>query len=206
MTSPDTAVFAVALSTQDVTLILDLSEGALPSVVHWGEPLEDLQPRDLHAVVATGVALNGANDIDPPRRVAVLPEQHRAWAGRPGLQGSRDGRSWSRRFVVERTALDGEPLTGTHVGGPGLLQVHATDEHAGLALHLEIGLEPSGLVRARACVTNVADDGFTVDALTLAMPLPAGLDELLDFGGRWGHERVPQRQPLHTGIHSRENR
>ena len=136
----------------------------------------------------------------------MLPEQHRAWAGRPGLQGSRQGRSWTTRFTVDRIHLDGAPLTGSHVGGPGLLQVDATDDHAGLALPVEVGLDPSGLVRLRATLTNTGADPYTLDALTLALPLPAGLDELLDFGGRWGHERVPQRQTLHTGIHAREDR
>ena len=31
-------------------------------------------------------------------------------------------------------------------------------------------------------------------------------DELLDFAGRWGRERVPQRSPFRVGIHLRENR
>ena len=206
MTTPEPVTFVVALSTDDVSLVLDLSDRALPAVAHWGSRLEGLEPDDLGAIVDTGVALNGPNDIDVPRRLAVLPEQHRAWAGRPGLQGSRTGRDWSTRFTVERVSLDGEHLLGNHVTGPGALEVQATDEHAGLALRLEIELEPCGLVRMRASVTNTGSEPFTVDAVALTMPLPAGLDELLDFGGRWGHERVPQRQPLHTGIHSRENR
>ncbi|MET0826096.1 MAG: alpha-galactosidase, partial [Acidimicrobiales bacterium] len=204
--TPESTALVVALSSDDVSLVIDLSDLALPAVVHWGPRLEGLESRDLVAIVDTGVALNGTNDIDVPRRLAVLPEQHRAWAGRPGLQGSRGGRNWSTRFTVDRVTLGGEPVLDSHVGGPGLLEVDATDGYAGLALHLEIELEAGGLVRTRATVTNTGTDVFTVDALTLAMPLPAGLDELLDFGGRWGHERVPQRRPLHTGIHSRENR
>jgi alpha-galactosidase len=206
MAEREATPFAVALSSDDVSLVLDLSGHALPAVVHWGERLAGLESRDLAAIVGTGVALNGTNDIDVPRRLAVLPEQHRAWAGRPGLQGSRDGRNWSTRFVVDRVRLDGEPLFESHVGGPGVLEVDARDRNAALALHLEVELEVGGAVRLRATVTNTGADPFTVDALTLALPLPAGLDELLDFGGRWGHERVPQRRQLHTGIHSRENR
>ena len=203
---PSPASHVVALSTREVTLVLDLTDGALPAVVHWGQRLDVLEPEDLDALVATGIGLNGANDIDEPRRVAVLPEQHRAWPGRPGLQGSRDGRAWSTRFTVTSVHLDGTPLTAHHVGGPGCLDVHATDDAAGLSLRLEIALDPSGLVRARATLTNTHAEPFTVDGLNLALPLPAGHDELLDFAGRWGRERTPQRHTLHTGIHLRENR
>ncbi len=204
-TTPEPARLAVALSTSDVSVVFDVSDGALPAVVHWGERLQ-LEPEDLDALITTGVGLNGPNDIDEPRRVAVLPEQHRAWLGRPGLQGSRDGRAWSTRFVVDSILLNGEPVTGHHVGGPGLLEVHAADAGAGLELRLDLALDPSGLLRARASVTNVGHDPFTVDGVALAMPLPAGHDELLDFAGRWGRERTPQRSTLHTGIHLRENR
>ena len=150
MTTSEPVTSAVALSTDDVSLVLDLSDRALPAVAHWGARLEGLAPGDLGAIVGAGVSLNGANDIDVPRRLAVLPEQHRAWAGRPGLQGSRDGRDWSTRFTVDRVTLDGEPVVGSHVGGPALVAVDATDDHARLALHLEIELEASGLVRMRA--------------------------------------------------------
>ena len=206
MSSSPPLTFGIALSTHDVSLILDLSDGALPAVVHWGASLGDLQSEDLAVLAVTGAALNGVNDIDPPRRVAVLPEQCHAWPGRPGLQGSRAGRGWSSRFTVDRVTIDGEVLTGSHVGGPGLVAVHAADSQTDLSLNLQIALEPSGVVRMQATVTNDATDAFTVDAVNLTLPLPGAAEELLDFGGRHGHERVPQRQPLHTGIHSRENR
>lgn len=107
---------------------------------------------------------------------------------------------------MDRVTIDGEVLTGSHVGGPGLVAVHAADSQTDLSLNLQIALEPSGVVRMQATVTNDATDVFTVDAVNLTLPLPGAAEELLDFGGRHGHERVPQRQPLHTGIHSRENR
>ena len=153
----------VALSTDDACLVVDLSGSALPSVVHWGEPLTGLDAGGLAALSDTGAGLGGANDIDAGRRVAVLPEHSRAWTGRPGLEGSRDGRAWSTRFTVREATLDGIPITDSVVSGPGLIVVEAVDAHAGLGLRLELGLDPSGLVRARATVTNLVADPFTVD-------------------------------------------
>ena len=51
MSSSPPLTFGIALSTHDVSLILDLSDGALPAVVHWGASLGDLQSEDL-AVLA----------------------------------------------------------------------------------------------------------------------------------------------------------
>ncbi|MFN2319626.1 MAG: alpha-galactosidase [Dermatophilaceae bacterium] len=84
--------------------------------------------------------------------------------------------------------------------------MHAADTFAGLALLVEIGLDAAGLVRARATVTNRESTTYEVDGLALALPLPSGYDEILDFTGRWGRERSPQRSHLGVGAHVRENR
>lgn len=201
---PDSLV--VAMSAAGVSLVVDLGGRALPRVVHWGESLDGLEVADLPALVGATTSLPGPNLVDLPPRVAVLPEHHTGWTGRPGLLGSRDGRGWSTRFTVHRVALDGAPVERSLAAGAGLLAVHATDAHAGLELVIELGLEATGLVRARATVTNVAEGIFAVDGLTLALPVPAGHDEILDFTGRWGGERVPLRQPFGVGTHLRENR
>ena len=199
-------LLVVALSSADVCLVLDLSGGMLPTVVHWGERLDGLTEADLPVLAWTGVALPGPNLIDVPPRLAVLPEHSRGWLGRPGLSGSRDGRAWSTAFVVDRVELDGAAVESSTVAGPGLLSVHATDADADLELLIEIGLEAAGLVRARATVTNRATDPYAVDGLVLALPIPGGHDEILDFTGRWGRERAPQRTRLGVGAHVRENR
>ena len=204
MATPDSVI--VALSTDDISLVLDLSAGALPVVVHWGERLAALDSTDLPALALTGVALPGLNLIDVPPRLAVLPEHSRGWLGRPGLTGSRGGRAWSTQFAVNRVQLDGVTLEGDTVAGPGLLAIHASDAHAGLDLLLEVGLDATGLVRERATVTNRDDSTYELSGLVLTMPLPRGHDELLDFTGRWGRERAPQRSRLCVGAHVRENR
>ena len=75
---------------------------------------------------------------------------------------------------------------------------------------LELELAPSGLLRARAALTNTdgpdATEPYRLDALRLVLPVPAQATELLDFTGRHTLERVPQRQPFTAGLHSREVR
>ncbi|MCA1780775.1 MAG: hypothetical protein ABR500_08075 [Dermatophilaceae bacterium] len=109
--------FVVALSSGDVSLVLDLGDGGLPVVVHWGERLDGLSEADLSGLALTGVALPGLNVIDAPPRLAVLPEHARGWLGRPGLAGSRGGRAWSTQFVVDRVVLDEGASTATPCQG-----------------------------------------------------------------------------------------
>jgi alpha-galactosidase len=91
-------------------------------------------------------------------------------------------------------------------GGAGRFAAEAGDDSGRLTLSLEIELLDSGLVRARAAVRNDGAEPYTIDGLVLSYPLPAEATEILDFGGRHNLERIPQRGPLRTGLHLRENR
>lgn len=69
-----------------------------------------------------------------------------------------------------------------------------------------IVLDPSGVLRMRAALTNLGADGYQVDELLLSLPTPPSASEILDFAGRWGKERVPQRSAVTIGAHRREGR
>jgi alpha-galactosidase len=207
----------VHLTAGGVSLVLDCRDHALPAVVHWGAALGLLDDTELPALTDADVAPVAPNEADVPVRLAILPEPHRGWTGRPGLSGHRDGRDWSPAFTVEHLDVDTGPGTGTGQGqgrgqgqgqgrGPGAVTAHAVDRTAGLALRLTVEMLPSGLVRTRAAVTNTAEGTYTVDDLTLALPIPSHAREVLDFAGRWGKERTPQRRELSVGTHEREGR
>ncbi|MBF4613387.1 alpha-galactosidase [Curtobacterium sp. VKM Ac-1376] len=185
----------VHLTAGGVSLVLDCRDAALPAVVHWGAALGPLAQDALVALAGADVAPVAPNEMDEPVRLAVLPEPHRGWSGRPGLAGHRDGADWSPAFTV--SSLE---VSDTSVAAD------AGDPTAGLAVRVTIELLASGLVRARAAVTNTAAGVYTVDDLTLAMPIPSGAREILDFAGRWGKERTPQRRPLVVGTHQRDGR
>ncbi|MFJ3033229.1 alpha-galactosidase [Curtobacterium pusillum] len=193
----------VHLTAGGVSLVLDCRDDALPAVVHWGAALGPLDDAELVALASADVAPVAPNEADVPVRLAILSEPHRGWTGRPGLSGHRDGQDWSPAFVVEQ--LDVDPGRG-HGGGPGTVTAHAVARTAGLALRLTVEVLASGLVRTRAAVTNTAAGAYTVDDLTLALPIPSRAREVLDFAGRWGKERTPQRRELVVGTHEREGR
>jgi alpha-galactosidase len=195
----------VALTSAGVTVLIDASDGRLPAIVHWGRAIAGLDAEVAAALVDGHVPISGSNNIEPVPRVAVLPEHHTGWTGRPGLRGSYAGRRWSSAFRTTAVRLDGQPVDGFLSAGAGVLEVTATDDDL-LELRIEIELRPDGLLRARAAVTNTTGDDYQLDDLVLAFPVPPEAAELLDFGGRHNGERVPQRSRLGTGSHVRENR
>jgi alpha-galactosidase len=189
-----------------VSLVLatDPAGGLLPRVVHWGADLGEL---DGVALKALGVAVAppvGKHPTDVVLDLTPLPEHARGWIGRAGIEGARAGRDWSTAL---RVCSAQEQLRDD--GGHRLV-VEAADPVARLEVVLELELTPSGLLRARAALTNTdaptETEPYRLDAMRLVLPVPAEADELLDFTGRHTLERVPQRQPFTAGLHSREVR
>jgi alpha-galactosidase len=191
-----------------VSLVLatDPVGGLLPSVVHWGADLGELDQEALAGLELAAAPPASEHPTDVVRELTVLPEHARGWTGRPGLEGSRAGRDWSPALRVREQLVE---VTGD---GTRRLVARAADPVACLEVTLELELAPSGLLRVRASVTNANDgtggveDGYRLDALRLVLPVPAEADELLDFTGRHTLERVPQRLPFSAGLHSREVR
>lgn len=209
-TSPLTRI---SLRAAKVSLILDLDGGALPTVLHWGADPGRLTTSDLDALACASLTPIAANEPDEPVRVAILPEHWRGWMGRPGLSGSRAGRAWSPRFQtvdIGAQAVDGAPVATTtptvDLDDGGRVSIRAQDRESALELLLEVEMDPRGLVRMRAAVTNLGEDDYQVDEMQLSLPVPARASESLDFSGRWGNERAPQRHPIVVGAHRREGR
>ncbi len=203
----------VLLRSEGVCAILDLTAGQLPAIVHWGAYLGELSATDVAAIARSGVPPIVANVVDEPVRVALVPEHHTGWVGRPGISGSRHGQDWSPRFTVTQLSLDGAVVAADATDEPGLvtagrgaLEIQAGDEVGGLRLTLNIELTRGGLLRSRAELTNAGADAYQLDELVLAYPVPPVARELLDLAGHWGRERVPQRREFTVGTHLRQGR
>ncbi len=210
MTEPVNAY--VVMRTEGLCVVLDLTAGRLPAILHWGADLGRLSGDDVAALALAGVPPIAINNVDEPVRVAVLPEHHTGWVGRPGLSGSRSGRDWSPRFTTTSLRVDDVAVAASAeqpalvTTATAVVEVTATDDLAGLGLTLEIELTAGGLLRSRAGLTNTGTDDYQLDDLLLAYPVPPVASELLDFAGRWGKERFPQRRALTVGAHVREGR
>jgi len=194
------------LSAAGVSLVMDVTKGRLPAIVHWGAELPELTASQAETLAGATTPVAGSNTVDLPPRPAMLPEHHSGWSGRPGLRGSFDGSSWSPRFLTRTITMDGAPVTGFASSGAAVVEIRAVDDTDRLRLDLTVELLPGGLLRGRAQLTNLADGQYSLEDLALSFPIPAEATELLDFAGNHNYERVPQRGTLRTGTHLRENR
>jgi alpha-galactosidase len=166
--------------------------GPLPSV-HWVGAAAVVAGLDAATAAGAAAAAGGAG-------YPLLPEQSRGWFTRPGLIGHRvtadgPGRDWSTAFTVTAAAADRDRSS-----------IDAVDEGAGLALRTEIESLAGGALRVRHLLTNTAPDAYLVEALDVSVVVPDRVDEVLDFSGRWGFERAPQRHGITDGTWTRENR
>ncbi|QDP98712.1 alpha-galactosidase [Microlunatus elymi] len=209
----------ILLRAEDTSVLIDLTAGRLPAIVHWGSELGELTAADAAGLAAATMPSPHANGTDQVSRLAVLPEHHTGWTGRPGLSGSRRGVGWSPKFTTTGLTISGErhegpeSVEGPAAGGVPLatygvasVETAAVDELSQLGLTIRIELLSGGVVRMQATVINNGADDYQLDDLVLALPVPAQAREILDFAGRWGKERTPQRQPLGVGTHLREGR
>lgn len=185
----------IHLRSHGVSVVVDCPADALPAIIHWGADLGECSAADLDDLAAT-VAPLLENAVDVPVRVSLIPEHSAGWLGAPGLIGRRaGGGDWSPRFSRVSYEADG---TG--------VRAIAYDDSARLRIDLEIELAASGLLRARAAVTNLAGPEYEVHRLVVALPVPPAATETLDQAGRWAKERVPQRRAITVGTHLRESR
>jgi alpha-galactosidase len=202
----------IALRGGGVSLLLDVTDGRLPAVVHWGGDVGELTPDDVEAFRLNAIHPVAANIVDDPVRLSLLPEHWTGWVGRPGLSGSRAGRDWSPKFEATAVSVDGMQVATAGDrpalvnAGTAWVQVEAVDPAARLACTITVELAAGGLVKAQAELTNLAPEPYQVEDCVLAFPVPQDAREILDLAGRWGKERVPQRRRLGVGVHLREGR
>lgn len=198
----------VHLRAAGVSLLVEARGDRSPAIVHWGHDLGALTAADADAIVTATTGTVGNNAVDAPVRAAILPQLADGWTGHPGISGARaDGGMFSPQLEV--TGL--EAPKGTADGdllelGAGAVIWTLADPVAGLEVALTVEMLSSGLVRQRAALTNTGADDYVLEGLVLTYPLPIDADEILDFAGRWGKERAPQRRSLTVGSHWRENR
>ncbi len=165
-------------------VVVDVST-ATPTVVHWGLPLGPEANLDaLDAALGRPAVAGSTGPVAPVSVVALHAD---GFAGRAGLAGRRGGgRDWAPRF---------EP-TGYRIVD-GELVVEAVDHVAGLGLTTAISA--GDVLGVRVTLTNIGHRRYSLDALTVSLPLPDASDELLTFEGRWAREFQPLRSAWKHG-------
>ncbi|TFD87059.1 alpha-galactosidase [Cryobacterium lactosi] len=199
----------IHLFTEEVSVLLTQINAAPPVIVHWG-PRIQASDRDLSEYAGTSVrtGIDGLSDL--PYEPGILPEHSYGWGGLPGIRAHRAGAAWSPRLTVTSVTVNGETLAEGAVAQreSGLVSIDAHDESAAIGASIEIDLSYSGLLRTRVSVRNDGEGPEHLDVIGVdpALRMPTDAREILDFSGRWGTEKIPQRHPVVVGTHARESR
>ena len=198
------------LRAAGVSLLVDARGTGMPTIVHWGRDLGELDDEQAEAVVAASVPAIAPSSIDVPFRLGIVPTWGDGWNGRPGLQVSRDaagadGAMASDRSRTPRLSRRPDAAAGVAVGIRSLA-FDLVDDDARLGVRARLELSAEGVLTVSLEVINNGLGPLAVVRAAAVLPVPARACELLDFSGAWGRERRPIRRPLHHGIHARESR
>ncbi len=171
-------------------VVVDVATG-VPTIVHWGASLgADVDVLAMAGALERPDVAGAMGQVAP---VGVVPLHADGFPGRPGLLGRRaGGRSWSPRFATVAHRSDGQVLI-----------VESIDERA--ELRLVTTIDVGDALTVTATLTNTAARRYSLDALTITLPLPAEADELLRFDGRWAREFHPVRSSWAGGSMLSEN-
>ncbi|MDO5092086.1 MAG: alpha-galactosidase [Propionibacteriaceae bacterium] len=199
--------WVIQLRVDTTAVLIHVGDSGVPAVLHWGSDWGAMSGEQLADVPVQLARMDVDNVPDIPLEAGVLPAAWTGWPGQPGVLGHRgDGTAWSPRLSTQRVTCDGRDLTpGLHSLGAATLIFELVDEHAGLAAEIDLSLEPGGTVQLRGRLRNLGGT-YHLLGLNLGLPVPLSANEIFDFTGRWGKERVPQRRQVTAGVHLREHR
>ncbi|MBT5552198.1 MAG: alpha-galactosidase [Ilumatobacter sp.] len=183
----------IRLSNAGTDVVVDVTTGA-PTIVHWGAPLG--AEADLATVLPSLSRPIVHGTVDSVAPVSTVPEHGSGFTGRPGLVGRRGGGlAWAPRFSAVSHHLSDD---GTR------LSVEAVDAVAKLGLNVTIVLDD--VLHIWATVTNAGERRYSLDGLTVTLPVAEHASELLSFEGRWSREFQPLRSDWFDGSLLAENR
>lgn len=184
----------IRIDAGEASLILACAPGSSPHIVHWGRRLSDkvdvLEPD----VLATRQHVFGSElEYVVP---SLTMEPGTGFAGAHGLAAHRAGRDWGSRLLVERAEQSGCIAT-----------IHARDPVSQIGIQYGFTADPeTGLLQITAELTNHGDSPLTVDQMvTLCLPVPRELTDIISFSGRWAGEFDRERLARFRGTWLREN-
>ncbi|MDO5067150.1 MAG: alpha-galactosidase [Propionibacteriaceae bacterium] len=200
--------WSVHLRDGGTAALIVVGDSGLPAVLHWGADWGDMGPQDLETAGQLLARVYVDNVPDVPLEAGVLPAQWTGWTGQPGIIGHRDdGTGWSPRLSTRSVQVDGKQLSAGEVVTNATEAVfELADPHVGLEATLTLRIAAGGVLEVRAVLRNTGTTPYWLNGLNLALPVPLEADEILDFTGRWAHERAPQRRRVVNGAHLREQR
>ncbi len=184
----------IRLDSNTCSLVLDC-RGLAPSLLYWGAPLSGTTPEMLALLSTRQEAPCCAAEESP---ITLSPCDGSGFLGQPGLNVHRDGLNWTIYPSIESiTQADAHQLT-----------ILSKDSTHNISLIHTLTLDPdSGVLSAETEIINTGDNALTVDwCAAPTLPVPAHLEQIAAFEGRWANEFQLRTLERFTGTYNRDNR
>lgn len=160
-------------------------------ICYFGKRLQNL---NINSIDMLNPAIpNSRLDIDVP--FTLCPEEGLGNFSTPGLEGHRNGKDWSPVFITKQVKKNNNNIT-----------IISEDDIAKLRLTSQLILDESGVLQCQNSLTNLAEQPYQVNRLSVTLPIPERAQELMAFNGRWIKEFFPHRTKIEHCGYLQENR
>lgn len=136
---------------------------------------------------------NSRIDVHVP--FTLCPEEGLGNFSTPGLEGHRNGKDWSPVFVTKDVKNSDNQIT-----------IISEDSIAKLRLTSQFILDDCGVLQCQNSLTNLGEEPYSVNRLSITLPIPERAQELMAFSGRWIKEFFPHRIKIEHCSYLQENR
>ena len=184
------------IHSDHVSFAIAFAKDVAPYVVHWGRRISDDQ---VQQIADTSFASVMNSSFDRPRTRGLLDTVFQGNSGTPAIQWCTDeGKVFP--FIVEQITADSRTIRIVYRARQSVGRCDDTSEVLAEVTQ-SFELDNSGVLSVKSSVRNAGRDGekLFVSALNCLLPLPFRAQELVDFSGKWAHERELQRQQLRNG-------
>lgn len=184
----------ITLRNPHTCLVFDCTRQA-PSLLYYGKPLQLQTSPQMLKQLGTRQEAKCAPVVEPP--VSLVPTHGEGFTGAPGLEVFGQADEWAAGFSLANIEADE-------------LQVcfELKDTRRQLCLTLQVSLDPNtSICTFTSSLKNTASTPVNLNYLNAAtLELPAHVDTIRSFEGRWSSEFQTQDHALFMGSYVRENR
>ena len=177
------------LTNRDIDIILRTQPYA--ELCYFGKRLHKLDTNSIDMLIPA--VPNSRIDINVP--FTLCPEEGVGNFSTPGLEGHRNGQDWSPVFITQKVTKKKNDIT-----------IISEDSIAQLRLTSKLILDETGVLQCQNSLTNLGDEPYQVNRLSVTLPIPERALELMAFSGRWIKEFFPHRTKIQHCGYLQENR
>ncbi len=177
------------LTNHDIDIILRTQPYA--ELCYFGKRLQKITTDAIDMLIPA--VPNARIDIDVP--FTLCPEEGVGNFSTPGIEGHRNGKDWSPVFITQKVTKKKNDIT-----------IISEDNIAQLRLTSKLILDETGVLQCQNSLTNLGDEPYQVNRLSVTLPIPERALELMAFSGRWIKEFFPHRTKIQHCGYLQENR